>query len=110
MAKIYQTITVPKKILETINRYLTVEPANESECLSENETIVYTADFGGGIEMDIKCCGVQYSEGDSNLAWAEAVLFRDGCELCHSEVSDVFDGVWELEYKDTVYQAEIVSA
>lgn len=49
---------MPADIAEKINTYLTVEPADESECLDEDDTIIYTAVFGEGYEMDIKCCGV----------------------------------------------------
>ena len=75
-----------------INGYL--QAKTEDQFQSENETITHTVVLPDGNEMDIKCCGAQ---GDSS--WTEAVLFnRDGPELCCSEVSDRYDGTWELEH------------
>lgn len=90
-------IYVPEVVLDRINNYLTIEPKSQEECLSEDETITYTAIFDEHYEMDIKCCGVQFSEGESNLAWTEAVLFKDGCAVAMTEPSDTFEGEWELE-------------
>ena len=76
---------ISKEDVNRINHYLHNEPTDETECLGEDVTIVYTAVFDNGIEMDIKCCGVQYQEGESNTAWTEAVLFKDGNEVAHTE-------------------------
>ena len=82
---------------------LHIEPADESECLSEDETISYTADFKNGMEMDIKICGVQYEEGGSNTAWTEAVLFQKGCQVACTDVCDEFAGDWQLDYNGDTY-------
>lgn len=89
-------IIINREKLATINKYLTVEPKTEDECLSEDETITYTAVFDDGYEVDVKCCGVQFREGESNLAWSEAVLFKNGMEVCCTEPEFEFDGEWEL--------------
>ena len=102
-----QTLWLPKDTADRINRYLSVEPENESECLGEDNTIVYTFKFEGGYDMDVKCCGVQYREGESNLAWTEAVLFCHGSEVACSEPSDEFFGTWELEHKGNMFVADI---
>lgn len=109
MKEIKRTVTVPKERAEEINRLLATEPASGSECFGEDETMSYTADFGDGIEMDIKLCGVQYEEGESNTPWTEAVLFDHGSELCCSEPDDTFFGCWELEHDDVKYIAEVVA-
>ena len=84
-----------------INSYL--QAKTEEQFQSENETITHTVVFPDGNEMDIKCCGAQ--DGSS---WTEAVLFdRDGMELCCSEVSDRYDGTWELEYSGQRYVAVV---
>lgn len=109
MIKKEQFIGVSKKTLDMINRYLTVEPKDASECLGEDETIRFTADFGNGIEMDIKVCGVQFDEfNTSNTAWTEAVLFDNGCQVACSDVDDTFEGEWRLEYDGIEYVANVV--
>ena len=50
--------------------------------------------------MDIKCCGVQYMEGESNLAWTEAVLFCNSDQIACTDPMDEFEGDWELEDGD----------
>ena len=91
-----ETIKVNKNRLKMINNFLTKEPASESECLGEDETITETAVFPDGTEADIKCCGVQYREGESNTAWTEMVLFRNGSEIGFTEPQEAeFEGRWE---------------
>lgn len=97
-------IKIGKREAEQINKHLHVEPTCEDECLGENGAIVNTAIFDNGIEMDIKCCGVQYNEDEeSNTAWTEAVLFLNGSEICCTEPSDEYLGEWILEYDDDEY-------
>ena len=101
-----QKITVDSHTADEINWVLNVEPDEESVCMEEDETVIKTATFSNGFQMDIKCCGVQYKEGESNLAWAEAVLFDDhGNELCFTEPTEDFFGTWcrgrKRTYKET---------
>lgn len=108
-AMIYRkTVCVSPELAAKIQTCLTTEPASENDCLSEDEILCVTAKFPDGIEMDVKCCGVQYREGESNTAWTEAVLFQYGCELCHTDVCDEFLGEWELSYGDDTYIATVV--
>lgn len=104
-----RTIYISKEALRKINEYLTLEPTSVSECLSEDETISYSANFDNGYEMDIKCCGVQYDPNEpSNLAWSEAVLFHNGSEVCRSEPTDLFEGDWELSDDDKLFIVHVV--
>ncbi len=48
---------VPESVLQTIREYLDAQ--SESEYQGEDNTIIYTAKFPDGREMDIKCCGCQ---------------------------------------------------
>lgn len=98
-----KTIAISKAAADMIISYLTVEPKCADECLSENETIVYTAVFDNGIEVDIKCCGVQYHEEDTNTAWCEAVMFENGHEVYCEYGEDDFFGEWEFEYNNDEY-------
>ena len=74
----------------------------------EDLAISKTAVFDNGFEMDIKCCGVQYNEEEPNLAWTEAVLFRNGSEVCCSEPADEFLGEWECTNDTDTYIVNVV--
>lgn len=67
-----------------------------------DRTITYTAQFDDGYEMDVKCCG-----GGEECAWTEAVLFKDGSQVCFTEPSDDILGPWELYADGITYIAEV---
>ena len=98
-----KTIFIDRELLDKYSDMLNIEPADESECLGEDETISYTADFGNGMEIDVKICGVQYKEGESNTAWTEAVLFHNGSQVACTDVCDEFAGDWQLDYNGDTY-------
>ena len=102
---ISRTIVVEKRLADYIEKALNSKRKN---MLGEDEAIVKTAIFPNGIEMDIKCCGVQYNKDDDNSAWTEAVLFHNGHEVACSEVNDSFLGTWELEYNGTLYRTNVI--
>lgn len=103
-------IKVDRKSFEVINRYLTVQPTCEEEAQHEDDTITYTAKFADGKEVDVKCCGVQFQEGEENTSWTEAILFdKNGSEIVCTDVCDSFLGEWELEDdKGNVYVVNVV--
>lgn len=101
--KFERVITINKTEAANINRYLTVEPEGWSDCLGEDETISYSANFPNNVEIEVKCCGVQFEEGESNLAWTEAVLFVDGCEICCTDPMDSFFGEWFFDFDGNTY-------
>lgn len=105
-----KTITVPASTAEEIDRYITVNPASEDECLPIDETIRYTADFGNGVEIDVKCCGVDYDyEPDAiNTAWTEAVLFENGREQDNILGDDEFFCDWEFEHDGNEYIVHVI--
>ena len=100
-----QTIQIEQHVADYIEEALSRKDDN---MLNEDETIVRTVRFPDGIEMDIKCCGVQYEEGGDNSAWTEAVLFHNGYEVACSEPSDSFLGEWILPYRDETYCVNVV--
>lgn len=108
MKEIRKQIIVPRRNAQEITRVLNTVPKNEKGCFTEDQSITYTADFGNGIEMDVKVCGVSYEEGESNKPYTEAVLFRNGYELCHTEPDEDFFGDWKLEHEGITYIAEVV--
>lgn len=106
------TVEIPESRLKEIDHYLTDEPVSADDCLSEDDTIIYTARFANGYEMDIKCCGVQFHDGpdETNTAWSEAVLFNpDGCEVTNNTGDYEFRGDWMLEHDGTVYITHVVA-
>lgn len=103
-----QNIYVKKAQAELIKRYLFEEPTCEKDCLDEDETITYTAIFHNGMEVDIKCCGVQYNEGECNTAWCEAVMFCNGSEVGCWYGEDDFFGEWWLEYDNDDYIINVI--
>ena len=46
-----KTIFIDRELLKKYSDMLNTEPADEAECLGEDETISYTADFGNGMEI-----------------------------------------------------------
>ena len=105
-----KTITVHAGIAERIDRYISVNPASEDECLPIDETIRYTADFGNGVEVDVKCCGVDYEDTPDaiNTAWTEAVLFENGYERDNIFGEDEFFCDWEFEYDGNEYIVHVI--
>lgn len=92
-------LQISRKEAEIVNGYLQAKTSEEFQ--GENHTISHTLVFPDGKQMDVKCCGAQ-----SERSWTEAVLFdENGCELCCSEISDRYDGTWELEYQGRRYVA-----
>ena len=104
---INKNLWLRKSELEDLRALLSHEPASESECFGEDKTISHTVSFGNGVEMDIKVCGVQYHEGESNTAWSEAVLFVNGSEVACSEPSDAIDGEWILDHDGDEFRAVV---
>lgn len=92
-------LRIPREEAEVVNGYLQAKTTEQFQ--DEDHTISHTVVFPDGKQMDIKCCGAQ-----NERSWTEAVLFnQNGCELCCSEVSDRYDGIWELEYQNRRYVA-----
>jgi len=84
-----QTIYIPREELDEMNRIL--EMSQPLDDAGETEVIAtYTADFGDGVEADIKVCN-----GDG--PFVDPVLFRDGQEICVIEVADELDGEYIFE-------------
>ena len=98
-------IILSEKETDRIKKYL--DPERIDECLGEDETFVKTASFPDGIEIDVKCCGVQYREGEDNSAWCEAVLFKNGSEAACTGPEDDYFGEWEFDYKGDHYSVTV---
>lgn len=92
-----------KNVESFIRHRLTFHPQSEDECFTD--TLSFTADFGNGIEMDVKLCGVDYESGGDNRPWTEAVLFKNGSEIGHTNPDDKFFTIWEIEDDDIRYRA-----
>jgi hypothetical protein len=73
--------------------------------VKKDDTFIETANFGNGFEMDVKCCGTQ--EGP---AWTEAVLFKNGSEVCCSEPDEDFFGDWTLECDEDTFITHVIAS
>lgn len=102
-----RTITVNKRLASAIKKYLANEPKTEDECFNEDETVVVTAKYPDGYEVDIKMCGVQYDPDSSNVAYTEAVLFHNGAEVCCTEPSEYFFGTWCIETNEKTFIVDV---
>ncbi len=60
----------------------------------------FCADFGDGIEADIKVCN-----GDA--PYIDSVLFQNGKEVKVLDVSDCLIGDYPFEYKGDIYMVKI---
>lgn len=102
-----KTIYIDKEQMAEINHFLTDGEADDR--LEEDDTISHTVIFDNGYQMDIKCCGTQYEDGEDNTAWTEAVLFNpNGGEEDHTDISDEYSGEWETQDADgNIYRVEV---
>lgn len=103
-----QYMRIPPLRMERLRQMLKNEPKSEVECLGEDETITFTAVFGDGYKVDVQVCGVQYREGESNLPYTQAVLYRNGSERCCTEPSEELEGEWHLYDRGTEFIVVII--
>lgn len=113
MVRFIEQIVIPKEAADEIDYLLTNKPITEDECLGEDIAIRYTKRFyKTPMSMDIKLCGVQFEEGNSNLPWTEAVLYENNeydedIQVAYTEPSDEFFGEWEIEYNGIIYVVNV---
>ena len=100
-----QTIQIDKAEMDDLNSLLSGKTSS-----SQTSTIAtYTANFGDGIEADIKVCGVDSTEdwkkeGEAT-PYVDAVLFDNGNEVGLLEPAfDTLDGEYLFEYNGEKYQ------
>ena len=104
-----EKLILSKKEAEFINKAINYNPKNEEECFREDTTVINTVVFPDGVEMDVKCCGVQYDENSQfNTAWGEAVLFKNGCQVAYTEPADEYFCTWNLEYNGNTYIVDVI--
>lgn len=93
-----KTITISASESTFINKAM-----QSKDMMGEDDTLVHTARFADGMEMDVKLCGAQ-----DDTPWTEAVLFKNGNEVCYSEPAETYDGPWTLEYDGNTYTTTVV--
>ena len=103
-----QKITVSKDKVEKYNALMQADHVDyEKNKIPRYSTIEsWTADFGGDIQMDVKVC----SSTDGDPLWCEGVLFRHGSECGCTDVYDILDGTFQLDYEGDSYCVEIVKS
>ena len=106
------------KIKKILGRFLhhrirkALYPQTWEDVLDEKTPLSITVAFPDGMEMDIKCVGVQIDLDRpiaDHAAWTEAVLFnKNGCEVACTEPAEEFFGEWTIEHGDTTYVAVVL--
>ena len=94
---LYDEIVLTKSEVKFCNKCL------NKVILTEDDTLVWSASFGNGFEMDIKLCGA-----NEETAWTEAVLFKDGFEIGCTDCMDEILGMWEIDYDNVAYITNVV--
>lgn len=94
---LYDEIVLTKSEVKFCNKCL------NKVILTEDDTLVWSASFGNGFEMDIKLCGA-----NEETAWTEAVLFKDGFEIGCTDCMDEILGMWEIDYDDVAYITNVI--
>ena len=99
-----EILKVPQDELKEI-RQLLETGENFNGKFTEDDTITYSVVFHlNGYTADIKVCGA-----NEDLPWTEMVLFdKNGSECTCTDVSEDFEGEWELEYNGDIYKVLVV--
>lgn len=99
---------ISQKRADFINRLLklTGEEIYAIYGFKRDETDTETIDFPDGTIIDVRLVICENDE-----PYTEAIMFRDGHEICCSDTEDRFMGTWELEDDNgNVYSVNITSA
>lgn len=103
-----RNIYLPRAEVNHAAHLCAYQPVDESECFSEKEPpITYTAEFPNGYSVDVKVCGVPFEENGCNTAWTEAVLFKNGFEVCCTEPCEGLLGPWVLTDGDKEFTVNV---
>lgn len=101
-----KTVKVKKTVEEHLSKYLKKEPNGPEECLKE--TVAMTVPFENGFKMKISVRPLEFWPGESNLAWSEASLIRNGKEIAHTDPDNRIYGEWELKHGIDTYKTVLV--
>lgn len=103
-----KTFKIAETTLDFLNRALNwKEGDSPTYRFNEDDGWVGTVVFDKKYEVDIKVCGVQYLGEGNDSAYSEVVLFRNGSEVCCSDVGDTVLGTWELSDGDTEFVVHV---
>ena len=100
-------ITIKKEEMEYINSLLgmTGKKIYDKYGLHRDESIIYTASFEDGIEVDIKVVICEEAE----TPYVEGILFKDGREITFTEPADSLEGEWNFEVDGEEYTVIVES-
>ena len=88
MATYHSSIVLKPEQADLIMHYLNDEPTQKSEALFSDDSMCFTAHFGNGYEMEVRCMGIgDWLDDETNTAYGEAVLFNEFDE----EVGVIYD-------------------
>lgn len=94
-----QTIKISREEMNFINNLLNLsgDEIYQKYGYKRDETIIHTAKFSNGIEVDIKLVICEESP------YTEGVLLHDGYELTCTDPDDTYDGEWDFEVNGVKY-------
>lgn len=81
--------------MDWINKILHKAPVGAPE-FGKEVTSIFTVFFHKDIFLEVKICGMKYEDEKYNLTWTEAVLFKDGVEISHTDPGEEIEGEWIL--------------
>ena len=83
--------------------FMTGDEIYQKHGYKRDETIINTAKFSDGTEIDVRLVICDKDE----LPYTEAVLFRNGSELACSDCEETYFGEWAFETEDVIYSVEV---
>ena len=95
-----RTIYVPAEQFDRLEREMmngADDKTGRGECMFD-----VSANFGDGFEVDIR---IYNAEGD--LPWSEGVLYKDGHEVCCTQVAGCLGGEYIMDDSETNQQFSV---
>lgn len=100
-----KTLKIPQLEINLINKLmqLTGKEISEKYGIKEGELFVHTVHFTEKIKVEFKLIV-------SDFPYVVAILWDDDTQEVWTRDDDLFEGVWNLEYKDEFYTVIVESA
>ena len=100
-----KTLKIPQLEIDLINELmaLTGKEIHKKYGIREDKLFVYTVCFTEKIEVEFKLI-------ISDFPYVVAILWDDDIQEVWTRDDDLFEGVWNLEYKDEIYTVIVEGA
>lgn len=100
-----KTLKIPQLEVDFINRLMVLagEEIRKKYGIKEGELFVHTVHFTEKNKVEFKLIV-------SDFPYVVAILWNDDIQEVWTRDDDLFEGVWNLEYKDEIYTVIVESA